>query len=129
MESPLCNSVFTYCVETLPRLKSVQVSLLTSQRKLSLTDKSVFISAGGQKTGEDKCMTETECTLDSCQLDLSSCRNVRLVSDVLCLRFNTSIDVQEFSIPCDVLESTNPQLSEIRLVCAFCGLNVTTPDK
>lgn len=125
-----------YLVETLPRLQSVQVTLLTTQSRISLRLEGIHTSCNNlAATDCDPGITITnttvlpsQCTynVDLSQLDLSSFTDVRMAQGVLRLRFKTKSSPGVVAHPGDFLEDYNDSPpSELALACAFCGLNLT----
>lgn len=125
MDKLLREPVLIYYVETLPRLKSVQISLFTACHKLSLSKGSIQIAeAGSRQDGK------TECFLSPCELDLTSHSHVQLASGILSMKFKPLISTQSVAPPSDVLGRCDIESSSsLSLSCGFCSSRLTRPDK
>ena len=118
------NHLFFYFVEFLPRLQNVQISLLTSNQKLSLTNS--LITSKDVKKGQ-----LSECNLGPYSLDLTSHSQseIGLVDGILNLRFKSDSPAQSIAPPCDILEGYEIEPSAVVLKCAFCGSSITQQQK
>lgn len=113
-----------YCLESLPRLKSVHVSFLTNCPDISLQKDSLKV------TRRVSC-EELECAFGSCKLDLASLSHMKLADGILSLKFGTSppFNAPPNPPPGDPLGRGTFEPSQLSLVCGFCNSTLTTPQK
>ena len=114
-----------YLLESLPRLKSVQVSFLTNCPDLSLQNDSLKVIRRAKVDCE-----ELECSFGSCKLDPASHSHMKLADGILSLKFRMS---PSFSAPAkppgDLLGRDTFEPSQLSLVCGFCNSTLTTPQQ
>lgn len=108
------QDVFVYCIECLPRLKSVQLSFHTSDKKMSLSKQSLIAK---------------DVEFGSCKLDLSSHSHISMADSILSLKLRSSSLLHTIPPPSDVLADCVSNPAVVTLVCSFCNSILTSKDK
>lgn len=129
---PIPNPVFLYCVEILPRLKSVQISLLTDYHNLSLSKESIVITNPegrheSQEGDSDDHLIKYP-SLCSCKLDLTCHSPLQFASGILSLKTKALDPLPSTPPPYDFLRACNNP-SAVSLLCGFCNSKLTRPEK
>ena len=130
------SSGFAFLAETLPRLKSVQVSILTTHSRISLRQEGIFSCNDSAPTNHEPAILSTDgditpptsgstFNLNLSQLDLSSFSDAKIVQGVLGLRFKTKISAV-ITLPRDCLDDCDDTLPfKLVFACSFCGQQLT----
>lgn len=118
------RDAFVYCIESLPRLKSVQLSFHTSYNKLSLSNQSLNATEG------PLIRQEVDLKFDSCKLDPASHSHISITDSILSFKLGSCfVTPHGISPPGDVLGSSVSNPTAVRLVCSFCNSTLSNKEK
>lgn len=113
-----------YCIESLPRLKSVQLSFHTSYDQLSLSNQSLIAPISKE---------EVDLKLKSSLLDLASPPHISIAKNIVSLKLGSKPWSPHVGIspPVDVLggDHATTYPAEVELACCFCKSTITSRDK
>lgn len=109
-----------YCVESLPRLRSVQISFHTNCHKLSLSEKSLIAK-------QEPCHQE-EVHFDSFTLDLTSHSHTNVANSIFSTKLQSSLQ-HAIPPPDDILSDDGSKLDVVMLVCSFCDSTLTSKER
>ena len=119
----VCNDpLLLYCWEVLPRLKSVQISLLTDHHRLALTEDCAVITYPEADNAAPRGSSS------SCKLDLAS-HSLQLTNSLLSLKLKTHSPLSSPAVPRDMLTTCDDSPSLLSLLCGFCNSKLTEPEK
>lgn len=119
------NGAFVYCIESLPRLKSVQLSFHTSYHRLSLSNQSLSAREG------PSIKEEVDVRFCSCKLDPASHSHISITDSIVSFKLTgcSSLLPHGIAPPGEVLESSGSNPAIVTLVCSFCNSTLTSKDK
>jgi hypothetical protein len=115
------SGVCVFCVESLPRLKTVQFSVHTDYHQLSISNQSIIAKERSQNKDE------MGIELASCQLDLAKHSLVNVASSILSVKMCSSSTLSPRGVapPGD---AQLPEPSAVVLQCGFCNTIITCRD-
>lgn len=123
------QAAFISCVEVLPRLGSMQISLLPHCHQLALSQESIYASTNESHLNE--CDHTTKCSFGSLRAALNSPLHIKLASGILSFKLRTLSPAPQADVlvpPSDVLENWIDEPSMLILACSFCSCKLTKQD-
>lgn len=112
---------FVYCIESLPRLRSVQLTFHTNCHKLSLSEQSLIAKGGS-------CQNEVDVQFGFCTLDLASHSHINITNRILSLKLRTLVP-HPIPPPGDILGECVSKPATVSLVCSFCEATLTSKER
>ena len=125
MEAYRTGGLVIFLVETLPRLQSAQVSILSLGNTVLISPHSISTCNLDLNVPHPNPLHVHSNSTDLSHLDLSSLSSPKIVNGVLNLRFRLRADSGWIIPPADSLDSDTLVAPCLSISCSFCGLQFT----
>ena len=126
---------FLCCAEILPRLESVQISVLPQGTQFILSQESIYY-VDTDSEAQPKMMKGNHCHITKClfgpsRVNLTTPLDVRLAGGIIHFKLKTLSQSPQADVvtpPKDVLENFTDEPSSLGLQCSFCSCDLTKQD-